>query len=114
MSVFMAGVVVALVPGLITGWVLAGLLGWAMRWDDYCRHRVPAPVMAGVVGERVPPPVTPTVVTVHVHPSAELLRDWSPARVVAGRVLDLPTQGADRRLTRQETALLRRGHRAIR
>lgn len=114
MSVFMAGVVVALVPGLVTGWVLAGLLGWAMRRDSYCRHRVPAPVMVAVVGERVAPSVAPTVVTVRVHPSAVLPQDWSPARVVAGRVLDLPTQGADRRLTRQETAMMRRGHRAIR
>ncbi|MGB6165770.1 MAG: hypothetical protein WCF33_05305 [Pseudonocardiaceae bacterium] len=114
MSVFMAGVVVMLVPGLVTGWVLAGVLGWVMRRHDYCRHRVPAPVMVRVVGERVSPAVVPTVITVHVHPDAALAQRWSSARVVEGRVLDFPTGDGDRRFTHQETRMTRRGYRAAR
>lgn len=87
MSVFLAGFLVTLIPGLITGWVLAGLMGWAMRRDDYCRHRVPAPVMARGIGERVSPPVAPIVVTVRVLPETALPEGWSPARVVEGRVV---------------------------
>jgi hypothetical protein len=110
MSVFMAGVVVMLVPGLITGWVLAGVMGWVMRRHDYCRHRVPAPVMVPVVGGRVSPSIAPTVITVHVHPDTALTPGWSSARVVEGRVLSFPTRDGNRRFTSPETAMTMRGY----
>lgn len=93
-STVMVGVLVALVPGLVTGWVLGGLAGWVMRRDDYCRHPAPPPVPAvvPVVGERLASRVVPAVVIVHVHQGAALPERWSPAGMDPGRVLELASR----------------------
>lgn len=65
---FMIGAMLAIVPGLITGWLLFTLVGWLMKRDDYTRHRYePAPALAPapvrVTADRVPAPA-PVVVNV--------------------------------------------------
>ena len=78
MAVFLAGVLVTLVPGLVTGWVVGGLVGWVMRRDDCCRHPRPGPVMV---------PLVPSVIAVCVRPDTGFSPGWPAVRLVEGRVL---------------------------
>lgn len=71
MTVFMAGMLGGVIPGLMFGTVLFTVAGWFTARDSYCRHRysepeplpLAAPPPVRVAADRVPAP-TPVVVNV--------------------------------------------------
>ncbi len=70
MAEFFIGMVLTMLPGMITGYLLFIPVGVLMRRDDYCRHpqrastAVPAPSPVPAVAQRVTQP--PVVVNLHL------------------------------------------------
>jgi hypothetical protein len=70
MTAFLAGVMLSILPGLITGWIVWGLVGASMAANSHCRHphsiptAITPPAVHVVAAERVmpaPPPPPPVV-----------------------------------------------------